>query len=220
MNSILSDTATFPQMIACILAAIVYGAVFSAAHSWKSRSSRSFLSALVILPAAVAAVILLVNGNLGTGVAVAGAFSLVRFRSAQGNAGEITSIFLVMAIGLACGMGYLGIGLALTLIFAVMEILLSSFPERHGLQAERTLKILIPENLNYNGVFDDIFGKYTEKSELLKVRTVEMGSLYQLNYLVTLKNEEEEKEMIDELRVRNGNLEIVCGRTDDREEAL
>lgn len=166
----------------------------------------------------VQTVIMLVNGNLGTGVAVMGAFSLVRFRSLPGNAREIGSIFLAMALGLAAGMGYLGTAMLLMIVSGGITILLISLPA--GRAGRKELKITIPENLNYSGIFDDIFAKYTKRSELVRVRTVNMGSLYELCYQVDLKSEFIEKNMLDEIRCRNGNLTIVCGRLPDGRDEL
>ena len=166
---------------------------------------------LSIMPAAIALVIMLVNGNVGAGVAVAGAFTLVRFRSVPGTAREIAAIFVDMAVGLACGMGYVGLAV---LFFAIMDVLvlaltLFRFGERHG---NRQLKITIPENLDYNDLFDDLFKKYTSSWELVRVRTTNMGTLYELCYDVVLKDETKTKAFMDEIRCRNGNLNITLGR--------
>ena len=147
-----------------------------------------------------------------------GAFSLVRFRSLSGNAREIGSIFLAMALGLAAGMGYLGTAMLLMIVSGGITILLISLPA--GRAGRKELKITIPENLDYSGIFDDIFAKYTKKSELVRVRTVNMGSLYELCYQVDLKSEFIEKNMLDEIRCRNGNLTIVCGRLPDGRDEL
>ena len=185
--------------------------------SYRSRCSQSFALALAILPAAVQLVILLVNGNIGAGVAVAGAFSLVRFRSAPGSAKEISAIFLAMTIGLATGMGYLAIAaLGFAVIGGAMLILTAlGFGESGSTQ--RSLKITIPENLDYDGIFDDILNRYTKSWELEKVKTVNMGSLYELHYRIQLKGGTIPKTFLDELRCRNGNLSIACGRELSRE---
>lgn len=175
---------------------------------------------LAILPAVVQAVIMLVNGNLGTGVAVMGAFGLVRFRSAPGNAREIGSVFLAMAIGLATGMGYLGIAVLLLLIIGAAILILTELPFGSQSFSQKELKVTIPENLDYAGIFDDLFEKYTKSAELMKVRTTNMGSLYELCYRIELKKEEEEKAMLDDIRCRNGNLTIVCGRIAENREEL
>ena len=182
---------------------------------YKTRSSQSFAITLAILPAVVQIIIMLVNGNIGAGVAVAGAFSLVRFRSAPGSAKEIGAIFLAMAVGLAAGMGYVFLAAILFLsVSAVMIILTATgFGSR---KTEKTLKITIPENLDYEGLFDDLFEKYTLSHELVKVKTSNMGTLYDLEYIITLKSAVP-KSFIDDIRCRNGNLNIVCGRTGEKE---
>lgn len=163
---------------------------------------------------------MIVNGNLGTGVAVMGAFSLVRFRSLPGNSREIGNIFLAMAIGLATGVGYVGIAAVLFVIVAVIQVLLMILPMIGENQYEKDLKITIPENLDYQNIFDDVFETYTVSAELNKVRTVNMGSLYELQYRVALKDQSKEKAFLDDLRCRNGNLIISCGRPATNREEL
>ena len=175
---------------------------------------------LILLPMLVQTVIMVVNGNVGTGVAVAGAFSLVRFRSLPGNSREITTVFAAMAAGLANGMGYLELSLVLTLIFGLATLVLETAFGMNARVTEKDLRITIPESLDYYHVFDDIFEKYLKRAELVRVKTTNMGSLYELEYAVTEADEEKEKEMIDAIRVRNGNLNIVCGRRGRGAEAL
>ena len=170
-----------------------------------------------MLPAVVQVVIMLVNGNIGAGVAVAGTFSLVRFRSAPGTAREIGMIFLAMAIGLATGMGYVALAIFFFLVMAAFVLLLTCLRFGGGNGQERELKITIPENLDYEGLFDDLFQKYTRSARLERVKTTNMGTLYELHYSVVLKGERIPKEFLDELRCRNGNLNIVCGRAASRE---
>lgn len=191
---------------------MIIGLVIAWVFSLRVRCSKSLLITLVLTPAIVQLVIMLVNGNLGAGLAVAGAFSLVRFRSAQGTAQEITGIFMAMAAGLATGMGYVGIAVVFTLIMLLVFWLLWKMPLGTSGQSERVLKITIPENLDYEGVFEDILRNYTEKAELTNVRTSGMGSLYKLTYEITLKDGISVKKMMDEIRIRNGNLEVSCGR--------
>ena len=155
---------------------------------------------------------MLVNGNIGAGVAVAGAFGLVRFRSAAGSAQEIVSIFLVMAVGLATGMGYLGIAAAFAVIISLVNLFLQKVHFGESSRGERVLKIFIPEDLDFEGVFDDLFAKYTDRAELVDVRTTDMGSLYRLQYNINMRANSSMKEMMDAMRERNGNLEISCGR--------
>ncbi|MGI6202273.1 MAG: DUF4956 domain-containing protein [Eubacteriales bacterium] len=211
-------TFSVGPFLLCMFFSLLLGTLIGIVYTYKNTYTRSFIVSLALLPAIVQTVIMLVNGNLGTGVAVMGAFSLVRFRSAPGTAKEIASIFMAMAVGLATGTGYIGFAVLFTLIMcaALLLFTLTRFgePKRHF--SERELRITIPESLDYTGVFDDIFEKYTDKCELVKVKTSNLGSLYKLDYLIDLKDPAQEKEFIDELRCRNGNLEITCGKVSDR----
>lgn len=223
LNSILlteASSVSLTEYLLCIGVSLLLGLLLAAIHTYRNHCSKNFMLTLVLLPAVVQTVIMLVNGNLGTGVAVMGAFSLIRFRSLPGNSREIQSVFLAMAVGLAAGMGYLGVAVVLVLIVGGMTVLLILLPPGNSGELERELRITIPENLDYYGVFDDVFNAYVNKSQLIKVKTVNMGSLYELQYRVILKKVEKEKEMIDELRCRNGNLTIVCSRAADDKEAL
>ena len=195
----------------CIMLAVVLGIGTAIVFSFKARNSASMALTLSIMPAAIAIVIMMVNGNVGAGVAVAGAFTLVRFRSVPGTAREIAAIFMDMAVGLACGMGHIWIAILFFVIMAVLVIALTlfGFGERSGNQQ---LKITIPENLDYNDLFDDLFKKYTSSWELVRVRTTNMGTLYELCYDVVLKDEKKTKAFMDEIRCRNGNLNITLGR--------
>ena len=179
---------------------------------YKNKYSQSFAVTLAMMPAMVAVVIMLVNGNIGAGVAVAGGFSLVRFRSAAGSAREIGMIFLAMTLGLALGMGYIGLAAVFFFVMAAFTLLLTVLRFGDTKEGERTLKISIPENLDYEGLFDDLFAQYTETSELDKVKTSNMGTLYDLTYRIVLKDAAKTKEFMDALRCRNGNLNISCGR--------
>lgn len=212
LNSILESDFSMGIFLICMACSIVLGAVIAMVHSRFSNSSKGFVMTIALLPAIVQMVITLVNGNLGTGVAVMGAFSLVRFRSVPGNAKEINSIFLAMAVGLATGTGYLAAAGLFVLIIEAVSILyyVTGFGEPR--QREKELKVTIPEGLDYVGIFDDLFEKYTKKHELINVKTTNMGSLFKLDYRINLKNPAEEKAFLDELRCRNGNLEISCGR--------
>jgi len=215
LNSILGDATqsiTLLQMVICTLTSIVLGFVISILYMYRNVYTKNFIVTIVILPAIVQAVIMLVNGSLGTGIAVVGAFSLIRFRSAPGSAKEISSIFLAMAIGIATGMGYIYFAIGFTVVIGGVLILLSgvSFGERKNTM--KTLKITIPENLDYTEIFNEIFNKYTRKVELETVRTTNLGSLYELQYNIELRDINEEKNFIDEIRCRNGNLNIICGR--------
>ena len=196
LNSILTETVssgiTMPQLVICTLTSLGLGLALAFLHTYRNTSSRNFVMTLAILPAVVQAVIMLVNGNLGTGVAVMGAF----------------------------GMGYLGIAVFLLIIIGAAILVLAAVPLGSQSFAQKELKVTIPENLDYAGIFDDLFEKYTKRAVLMKVRTTNMGSLYELCYRIELKKEEEEKAMLDDIRCRNGNLTIVCGRIAENREEL
>lgn len=218
----LSDTLTGFQAgtyLICTAASLILGMAIAGIFMFRNTYSKGFVVTLALMPAIVQMVIMLVNGNLGTGVAVMGAFSLVRFRSVPGRAEEISSIFLAMAVGLATGMGYIGIAVVFVLIIggANMALTASRFGEKSS--GSRVLRITIPESLDYTSIFDELFCQYLKKWELEQVKTSNMGSLYKLDYKVVLKDQKEEKKLIDDLRCRNGNLEIFLGRaTSIREE--
>lgn len=208
---------TTANFLMCTGLALVLGLGTALLCMYKNKYSQSFAVTLAMLPAMVAVVIMLVNGNIGAGVAVAGGFSLVRFRSAAGTAREIGMIFLAMTLGLALGMGYLGLAICFFLVMAVFTILLTTAGFGGKRDGERTLKISIPENLDYEDLFDDLFAKYTTRSDLDKVKTTNMGTLYELTYHIVLKDASNTKEFLDEIRCRNGNLTIVCGRAVEKE---
>lgn len=199
-------------------AALMCGALVAFASSVRSNVTKSFFITLVLLPFAVQTVILMVNGSVGTGIAVAGAFSLVRFRSLPAKARDIIAIFLSMTGGLACAAGYVGIGILFTVIACAFLVLLSNIKMRSD--KAQQLRITIPENINFVGAFDDVFEKYTAKNELLSVKSANMGSLYKLTYRIEMKNEDDVREFIDELRIRNGNLEISIFKTEGNAEEL
>lgn len=205
-----SETVSVVSFIICILTALALGLLTALAHNFRTETTRSFLMTVAILPALVTVVVMMVNGNLGVGVAVAGAFGLIRFRSAQGSARELATIFLTMGTGLICGMGYIGYAMVFTVIMCLVLMVYTAagFGSSIG-ENERTLRITIPEDLDYVGVFDEIFNKYTSSYNLTSVKTSNMGSLFKLKYDVTMKPTSNEKEFIDKLRVRNGNLEIA-----------
>lgn len=199
-----------PQFILCIVVSLMIGAFITWVYTYKSRYTASFAITLAMLPAVVCIVIMMVNGNVGAGVVVAGAFSLVRFRSVPGTAKEIGTIFLAMAAGLIAGMGYLGFAVLFSLIMGLVMLMLNitGFGTHKKATNDKTLKITIPEDLNYGEVFDDLFEQYLTHCEVIAVKTSNMGSLYKLTYHITLKDQKQEKKFIDELRCRNGNLEI------------
>ncbi|MGN8937480.1 DUF4956 domain-containing protein [Bittarella sp. HCP28S3_D9] len=205
-------TLSLGKLLLCTATSLALGAAIAAIHTFRNRYTKGFVMTLALLPAVVQMVILMVNGNLGTGVAVAGAFSLVRFRSAPGSAREICSIFLAMAVGLATGMGYLAAAALFVLVIGGASILYTCLRFGEQKQLEKELKITIPETLDYTDLFDDLFARYTAHWKLEQVKTTNMGSLYRLDYRIALRDPAQEKVFLDELRCRNGNLEIVCGR--------
>lgn len=207
-SAIYSDVFTPEIYLICTAVSLVLGAMIAFTASFRSKQSKSFLLALFLIPAIVQTIIMLVNGSVGTGVAVMGAFSLVRFRSVPGSAKEIVSIFLAMASGLATAMGYVGLAFVFVLIICVVMILSSFVRIKEKDDLVRNLKITIPEDLNYAHEFDDLFEKYTHEAKLLTVKTTNMGSLYKLVYRIELIKEDDIQKFIDELRCRNGNLEI------------
>ena len=208
---------TLSAFLMCIFAALVLGVLTALVFSFRNKHSGSLILALAVLPPIVTLVIMMVNGNIGAGLAVAGTFSLVRFRSAPGTAREICGLFMSTAIGITCGMGYIGIAAVFFLVMAVFLVLLSLFRFGETAASSRQLKITIPENLDYDGLFDDIFEKYTSRHELVRVKTTNMGTLYELTYTINLKTPEVSKQFIDDIRCRNGNLNIICGRESDKD---
>ncbi len=205
-------TVTNGTLLLSSLVSIILGAIIAASFNFRNKKSKGFLMTLSVLPFIVQIVIMLVNGNVGTGVAVMGAFSLVRFRSVPGNAKDICSIFLAMAAGLATGTMHLILASLAVIVVCALNVVYTLIPDSGSAGAEKELTILIPESLDYASVFDDIFDNYTTQNELTQVKTVNMGSLYKLKYTIKLKDKTKEKEMLDEIRVRNGNLEVICSR--------
>ena len=213
-GSILSSTTsiTATEFIVCSLISLCLGALTALIHCFKNTYSKNLLLSLVVIPVVVQSIVMLVNGNVGTAVAVLGAFSLVRFRSQPGNAREITSIFLAMTAGLAMSRGYVGVAVALVVIVGVVTVILNLLTFVDSSIGMKELKITIPENIDYQGIFDEIFEKYTTKCELMRVKSTNMGSLFELSYLISEKKGISEKAFIDDLRCRNGNLNISIGR--------
>lgn len=213
LESIISGTEIgVNAFLLCTGVSLVLGVLTGALCLYKSRSSQSFVLALCLLPVTVQIIIMLVNGNIGAGVAVAGAFGLVRFRSASGTAREIVFLFLSMAMGLATGMGYVALALVFFLITAAFVLVLQTLRFGAGGADERSLKITIPEDLDYDGLFDDLFAQYTRFNQLERVKTTNMGTLYELDYTVVLRDPKATKPFLDAIRCRNGNLTIVCGK--------
>ncbi|NLK04336.1 MAG: DUF4956 domain-containing protein [Clostridiales bacterium] len=212
-SGVFDTTVSFTSItnfIICMVVALVLGLLLALTYTYKNRYTKSFFLALAVLPAVVCVVIMMVNGNIGTGVAVAGAFSLVRFRSAPGTAKEISFIFIAMGTGLITGMGYLTYAFLFTMVLCGILLLYTrlGFADSKGANADKILRITIPEDLDYTGVFDDLMEEYTRYREITDVKTSNMGSLFRLTYFIKLKDITKEKEFIDKLRCRNGNLEI------------
>jgi len=210
MTSVISIT----DFLLCVGCSLVIGLIMAFAYMFRSRYTKSFITTLALLTAVVCVVIMMVNGNVGAGVAVAGAFSLVRFRSVPGTAKEITMLFLAMGSGLIAGMGYLAFAVLFTVIMCALSMLYNQldFGSKRNAATYKVLNITIPEDLDYSGVFEEVLAQYTASSELVRVKTTNMGSMFRLTYNITLRDEANEKEMIDKLRCRNGNLEITVSK--------
>ena len=210
----LTTVISVTDFLLCLGCSLVLGLVMAFAYMYRTRYTKSFVITLALLPAVVCVVIMLVNGNVGTGVAVAGAFSLVRFRSVPGTAKEICTLFLAMGAGLIAGMGYLGFAVLFTVVMCAIFVLYNclDFGTKKNAATFKTFNITIPEDLDYTGVFDDIFAEFTRSHDLIRVKTTNMGSMFKLTYNVELTDATREKEMIDKLRCRNGNLEIAVSK--------
>lgn len=212
LNSILVNTSTSIDIVGvtlCALCALIYGFIIALVHKKTSKYNKNFLITITMLPIIVMSVIMLVSGNLGMGVAVAGTFSLVRFRSIPGTSKEILSVFFAMAIGLACGVGYVVFAGIITLLVSIIILILNRVKIFEKNSSEKYLRITIPEDLDYSGVFDEVLKKYTEYYHLEQVKTTNLGSMFELKYNVILNGKTNEKKFIDDLRIRNGNLKIV-----------
>lgn len=211
-SSIFTSTFTVGQFLIALCASMVLGFVVSIYYMFHNTYSKSFVPSLILIPAIECVVIIMINGNMGAGIAVAGSFALIRFRSARGSAKDLTAIFMAMAIGIICGTGYIGIAVLFTLIVCVIGMLLSlvRFGECDGKM--RYLKITVPENLNYDEAFEEVLNKYCSNYELEKVKTLSLGSLFRVEYSIVMRDVSKLREMINELRIRNNNLEIVCGK--------
>ena len=213
-DSDMQSVISVADFLLCIGVSLVIGLLMAFAYMYRTRYTKSFVITLALLPSVVCVVIMMVNGNVGTGVAVAGAFSLVRFRSVPGTAKEICTLFLAMGAGLIAGMGYLGFAALFTVIMSIIFVLynLLDFGAKKNADAYKTFAITIPEDLDYSGIFDDIFAEYTVSHDLARVKSTSMGSMFKLTYNVTLRDVTREKEMIDKIRCRNGNLEITVSK--------
>ncbi len=213
-DSVVTLNISLAEFLICMATAMILGIFMAKIYSYKTKCSKSFLATLALIPLVITMIIIMVNGNVGAGIAVAGAFSLVRFRSVPGTAKEIGAIFIAMATGITIGMGYIGFAIIFTIIAVIFAFILEIVNFTDTTHDEQMLSISIPENLNYTDVFDDIFDKYVEKVELISAKSTNMGSLFKLTYTIELKNKQLEKEFLDELRCRNGNLDIMISRSE------
>lgn len=209
-DTIYTSAITAGQFFTMAAAALVSGLIYSWLMSFRIRSTKRFFLVTTLLPLVVAAVISFVSGSIGAGVAIGGAFGLIRFRSAPGSADEIAAVLIAMGSGIAFGMGYVAYGVIILLGLAALYFVIAALPifEHRGLSAEKLLKVTIPEALEYNGAFDEIFDRYLRSVESVGVKTTGMGSMFRLSYRITMKNPGDEKALIDALRTKNGNLEI------------
>ncbi len=210
----LTTVISVTDFLLCLGVSFVIGLLMTFAYMYRTRYTKSFVITLALLPAVVCVVIMMVNGNVGTGVAVAGAFSLVRFRSVPGTAREICALFLAMGAGLIAGMGYLGYALLFAIIMCAVYVLYNCLDLGAKKNAEmyKTLTVTIPEDLDYSSIFDDIFAEFTAAHDLVRVKSTNMGSMFKVTYNITLRDVAREKEMIDKIRCRNGNLEITVSK--------
>lgn len=218
----MTRTISVESFVLCIICSLVIGIILALGYMAHARYTKSYIITLAVLPAIVCVVIMMVNGNIGTGLAVAGAFSLVRFRSVPGSAKEITMLFLAMGTGLLTGMGYIGFGFVFAIIMSLIMALYNRFDfgtQKNALRY-KTIRIAIPEDLDYSDIFDDIWSVYTDKCELVRVKSFNMGSMFRITYNLTMKKNASEKEMLDMIRCRNGNLEITISKQDNSVEEL
>ena len=207
-DSIIGDNITLNNFIIIIVSALILGLIISYVHFKSTKSSKNYIVSLVMMPMLISTIIIVVNGSLGRAVAILGSFSLIRFRSVPASSKEIMSIFMTMVIGTVLGSGYVVLAYIFTLIASLALIVLEKTKYGESIKTKE-LKVLVPEDLDYTNIFDDIFDKYTNSYELIKTNTTNMGSMYELKYKINLKKEVNEKEFIDEIRVRNGNLRIT-----------
>ena len=220
-SEVTSNTITTQALLLCLVASIVFGVIIAAVYMLVSdKYSKNFVITLAIIPVLVQAVIMLVNGQLGTGIAILGAFSLVRFRSIPGTSREICAIFFAMVVGVAAGTGYIGYAAIIVIVVSALLFILGKTPFGEIKSEDKQLRITIPENMNYAGVFDDIFARHQVEYSLDKVKTTNMGSMFELTYKIKAIPDAEEKEMIDSIRERNGNLPISCAKISSAVEEL
>ena len=211
-NTVLASGISPLSFLICTGVSLILGLLVALCFSFRSHFSKGFSITLSILPAIVQVIIMMVSGSVGAGVAVAGTFSLVRFRSEPGTARQIGALFLAVALGIACGMGYILLAVIFFIVITLFFLLLTIVSFAGSTDSHRDLRITIPEDLDYDGIFEDIFSLYTTSHILERVKTTNMGTLYELQYTVALRDEAKIKPFLDEIRARNGNLTVICGR--------
>ena len=219
-GSIFGNSLTVGSFLIAIVSSIVLGFVVSFTFMYRNTYTKSFISALILIPAVETVVIMLVNDNIGVGLTVAGSFALIRFRSVKGNAKELLAIFMAMTIGIICGTGYIVLACIFTLILCAVIFMLALTDFGKQSDNDRYLKITIPESLNYEEAFDEVLGRYTKSYELDGIKTLALGSIFRLDYKIIMIDSKQLKEMINELRTRNGNLEIMCGKNSTNRDEL
>lgn len=221
LDSILLNSGTsLPAVLACMAVSLILGIIIALCYMFRGSYNKSFVVTLALLPVIVQSVILVVNGNLGTGVAVMGAFSLVRFRSVPGGAKEIAAVFFAMAAGLAAGMGYIAYAALFTAVVGAAMVVYNISSFGNSKTTTKQLRVVIPEDIDYSGIFDDIFSEYASKATLERVKTTNLGSLFELSYNIELKPNANEKAMLDNIRLRNGNLNISLGYLTNQKDDL
>lgn len=227
-NSIISQSAAEGSIdvktwIICILVSLALGIVCAISYiivNKKRESNPHFVVALVILPAVTAVVILLVGSNIARAFSLAGIFALIRFRSQPGDAKDITSVFLCASAGLACGLGYIVFAVIFILIICAAFIVIGLICNCYFKDTLMDLRIVIPEDMNYQNVFDDVLDTYCDRFELVRVKTTNLGSMYELSYIVDPRKKSDQKAMIDEIRCRNGNLTVVMSKHETKKDQL
>ena len=212
LGTVVTNNFTILGVLVCTASSLVLGAVIAYVFNRGGRGSKNLALSLVLLPALVQIVIMMVNGNIGTGIAIMGAFSLVRFRSNPGKSTDICAVFFAMAVGLASGMGFLDFAATMTVIVCVVYLILTELIWKKEKETLLQLRITVPEQLNFEENFKEVFEKYLAKAELERAKTTNLGSMYELTYTVVLKQEGTRKEFIDALRCLNGNLPISLGK--------
>ena len=219
-GSIFANNLTLGTFLIAVVASIILGFIVAITFMYKNTYTKSFISALILIPAIETVVIMLVNDNIGVGLSVAGSFALIRFRSVKGNAKELLAIFLAMTIGIICGTGYIALAVIFTLLLCIVIFVLALTDFGKQSDNDRYLKITIPESLNYEEAFDEVLNRYTRSYELDGIKTLALGSIFRLDYKIIMKDSKQLKDMINELRTRNGNLEIMCGKNSTNRDEL